>query len=85
MSELVRRLVQIQTDRGLTNAEFARMLGVNRAMWSMVRSGSREPGKKIIEGAFRLWPELSYVYAQALQISTDTRADRDGHAEAVAS
>lgn len=81
MSELVRRLVQIQTDRGLTNAEFAKMLGVNRAMWSMVRSGNREPGKKVIEGAFRLWPELSFVYAQALQISTPTRTDRDEPAE----
>lgn len=81
MSELVRRLVQIQTDRGLSNAEFARMLGVNRAMWSMVRSGSREPGKKVIEGAFRLWPELSFVYAQALQISTVSRPNSDAPAE----
>jgi transcriptional regulator with XRE-family HTH domain len=81
VTELVRRLIEIQDREGLSNTEFARLLGVHRAMWSLVRSNNRKPGKKLLEGAFRRWPELSYVYAQALQISTDPRANHEVPAE----
>lgn len=85
MSELVKRLVQIQSEKGLTDTAFAATLGVHRVMWSLTRRGKRQPGKRTIEGAFRQWPELSYVYAQSLQISTGSRVNPDEPKEAVAS
>ena len=77
VSELVRRLVQIQQAEGLSDEAFALKLGVHRVMWSLVRRGKRQPGKRVIEGAFRLWPELATIHAQSLQISTD----RSTHSE----
>ena len=77
MTELVRQLTLIQQEEQLSDEAFARKLGVHRVMWSLVRRGKRQPGKRVIEGAFRLRPELGDVYAQSLQISTDERADEE--------
>lgn len=78
MSELIKRLSEIQDQQRLSNQAFARQLGVDRVTWSLTRRGKRPLGKRVIDGALRLRPELSYVYAQSLQISTDASADIDG-------
>lgn len=77
MSELITRLSEIQDQQGLNNEAFARLLGVDRVTWSLTRRGKRPLGKRVIDGALRLRPELSYVYAQSLQESTDARANTD--------
>lgn len=77
MTELVRHLVLIQQEEQLSDEAFARKLGVHRVMWSLVRRGLRQPGKRVIEGALRLRPELGDVYAQSLQISTGERPDSE--------
>jgi transcriptional regulator with XRE-family HTH domain len=78
VSELITRLSEIQDQQGLSNEAFSRLLGVDRVTWSLTRRGKRPLGKRVIDGALRLRPELSYVYAQSLQDSTATRADVDG-------
>lgn len=85
VSELVRRLEEIQKSEDLTDEAFAQKLGVHRVMWSLVRRNKRQPGKRVIEGAFRLWPELAAVHAQSLQISTGERPDSQQPASAVVS
>ena len=80
MSELIKRLSEIQDQQGLSNEAFARMLGVDRVTWSLTRRGKRPLGKRVIEAALRLRPELSYVYAQSLQDSTGERANPDAAA-----
>ena len=70
MSELVEQLRSMQREEGLSDAAFAGRLGVHRVMWSLVRRGKRQPGKRLIEGAFRLRQDLGDLYARSLQITT---------------
>jgi len=75
VSELIKRLNEIQDSMGLSNAAFGRLIGVDRVTWSLTRRGKRPLGKTVIDGALRLRPELSYVYAQSLQERPTTSAD----------
>lgn len=77
MSALVERLNEMQRERGMSGAAFARLLGVDRAVWSLVSRGQRPVPRSVMDSAFRLWPELASFYAQSLQISTDMRADQE--------
>jgi transcriptional regulator with XRE-family HTH domain len=82
VSELVRRLIQMQQEDGLTDEAFAARLGVHRVMWSLVRRGKRQPGKRVIEGAFRLNRTLADVHAQSLQIATRSGTETQQPVEA---
>lgn len=70
---LVQRLIAIQLAEALSDTAFARRLGIHRVMWSLVRRGLRRGGRKFLDGAFREYPELSFVHAQAVQNDTAAR------------
>lgn len=48
---------------GLTNAAFARRLGVSEATYSRARRGLMPVGRLLTAGALRLYPELAVVLA----------------------
>lgn len=60
-------LNKAQKEEGLGSNAFARKLGINAGHWSKVRRGEESMGRKLLEAALRLYPELSYVHARSLQ------------------
>ena len=55
---LVALLRRIQSQQGLTRAQFARRLGVSVSMLDMVYGGWRSPGSKFLRGVLQAYPEL---------------------------
>lgn len=66
---IVRELILRQGAEKISGDAFARRLGITPAMWSLVRRGKRSGGRKLIDGALRLYPDLSDFYVQDLTIS----------------
>lgn len=77
---LVQRLIEIQQKEGLGNGAFAAKLGIDQSMWWRVRCSSQRAGRKVVDGALRLYPELAPLLAHAMQISTDHPAEKQGAA-----
>jgi transcriptional regulator with XRE-family HTH domain len=59
MRSLTETLESCQSERGLTDEQFAALIGVTRSAWSMVRSGRREPGVQFLRGVMRAFPRLT--------------------------
>ena len=74
LEPIVRRLVEIQTQKGLNGAEFALLLGIHAGHWSRVKRGLQKAGREVIDGSLRNFPELSFTYTESLQrnMSNDT-------------
>lgn len=51
MKELIR---QIREQRNMSQAEFARAIGVSQSMISKIESGERMPGRQVIAGLFAI-------------------------------
>ena len=61
-------LREIKRRDGLTLTEMARLIGVDNGYLSYVLSGKRRVGRKILDGAGRLWPEVLVAHAESLKI-----------------
>lgn len=48
MTELLAAIEECQKNRGLTDSEFARFLGIHYSYWSMIKSGRRPFGLKFL-------------------------------------
>lgn len=53
------KLIAKQIELGLSDAEMAARLGVERAMWAMIRAGQAAMGLKTLEGVLDGFPEFS--------------------------
>lgn len=71
ISPLVGRLIEVQTQRGQSDRQFAAALGVDWSYWSYVRKGKRAAGRKLIEGACRAFPEVRVLVGQECGIPHD--------------
>lgn len=57
MGGLVDWLVDRQNGSGQIDSEFARGLGVSRALWRSVKYRQLRPSLRVVAGAVRRWPE----------------------------
>lgn len=55
---LIHSLIEKQRAENLSNAEFARRLGISRALWDLVRTGKRGFGERTLSGIVCAYPEL---------------------------
>lgn len=78
------KLIERQKAEGLTSTAFALKLGITGAMWSLVKRGKRSPGRKVLDQALRVYPELHYIYAQSLIERNDSERQVKDVAKAVA-
>jgi transcriptional regulator with XRE-family HTH domain len=58
MGSLVETLKAKQEELGLDDRDFAGRLGISRPAWSMIRTGQRQPGEKVLAGVMRAFPSL---------------------------
>lgn len=68
-------LIKAQEKEGLGSNAFARKLGINAGHWSKVRRGEETMGRKLLESALRIYPELSYIHARSLQETSEFDVD----------
>lgn len=59
MKSLVVTLSAKQRELELSDAAFARRLGVARSTWTRVRLGNRKPGERLLSGVMRAFPSLT--------------------------
>lgn len=76
MKQFIAALEARRIREGMTIREFGFMLGVSEGAWSRVRSGSRGPGRRVILGGLRLYPELASVLADDVRNGASTSATR---------
>ena len=55
---LLRKLVDIQDDRNLSDRAFARLLGLTNGHWSHIRACSARMGRKTLQAITRTFPQL---------------------------
>jgi transcriptional regulator with XRE-family HTH domain len=56
MSSVMARLLEIKAERGLIDAHFADLLGLDRPVWHNYRFGKRSVGMRLIRAALRAFP-----------------------------
>ena len=56
--DVAQRLKEKQAELDITQAELAGMLDVSEAMISLVYSGQRNPGRAVIMGMLKVWPDV---------------------------
>ena len=59
VTQIREKLKAKQEVEGLNDQAFASKLGVSRTLWSLVKSGAREPGMKFVKAVMRTYPELT--------------------------
>lgn len=69
LDPIVLSLIERQREEGLTGDAFAKQLGLTPAAWSLVSRGERKPGRKLLIGAARVYPDVANICAQMLTIS----------------
>lgn len=79
MLTLMSELERIRASRGWTDAEMAKHLGVSRAMYTMVRSGRRRPGRRFLTAVKRAfeWLDLNFYFASESRNSDRLVAERN--------
>ena len=67
---LVTKLTERQAELNLSNADFARLLGISRPLWTSVKSGQRKVGVQLLRGVARAFPDLNDVLLRFLRDDT---------------
>ena len=52
------RLMEMQKVHGWSDRIMAEKLSISRSYWIRLRTGTRSPGRKVLVGVFRSFPEL---------------------------
>jgi len=58
-NSLLEKLKELQAKEGLSDYKFADKLRVSHQLWQMTRTGRREIGLAVLQGALRAYPELN--------------------------
>lgn len=79
MLTLMSELERIRASHGWTDAEMAEHLGVSRAMYTMVRSGRRRPGRRFLTAVKKSfeWLDLNFYFASESRDSDRPVAERN--------
>ncbi len=56
--DLLTKIICKQTIEKLSDAEFAKKLGLSRPMWTLTKSGKRNIGPTLTSGLVRVYPDL---------------------------
>lgn len=56
---LIAKAAALQVARGLTDREMAQRMGIDRSMWTFLRNGRAQPGRKTLQGLLAGFPELT--------------------------
>ena len=59
MNTLIERLKLVQETHNWSDATMAQQLGISRSYWVRLRLGSRAPGRKVLVGLVRSFPDLA--------------------------
>lgn len=70
----VEYLEERQRKEGWNDRELAKKIGCSTSMWNAVRNGRRTPGRAVLDGIFRTFPELQIAYALELRKSAQPTA-----------
>lgn len=76
----VQRLVEHQAEEGLSDRQFAGLLGVNYSYLSYVKRGQRRPGRKLIGAACQRYNDLAPLVAQVWSESLKSGLEVHGDA-----
>jgi hypothetical protein len=79
-TDFLAAIKQQQAADGLSDAEFARRLGVSHAMWSRVKHGKRGMGREFIRAALRAYPALAAETLRFFSAETST-IGKSSHAD----
>ena len=60
---LIGSIKEAQTQKGWTDGEFSRQLGINQSQWSRIQSGERKMGLRFLRAVARVFPELQWQIA----------------------
>ena len=55
---LITHLQKLQQEMQASDSKFARLLGVSRPLWSMIRRGQRPVYMALLRGVVRSFPEM---------------------------
>ncbi|MBV6341463.1 hypothetical protein HWQ67_07680 [Candidatus Magnetobacterium casensis] len=58
MSTLVEKLKNLQSDKRLTDNQFAKLINVSSVMWRAAKKGRRKLGENTLGGVLIAFPEL---------------------------
>ena len=64
MRFFVEAVEQKRLGEAMSQAEFARRLGVSPSMWSRIRAGKQEAPRQLLLRLIARWPDLALVLAQ---------------------
>ena len=71
-------LWEVQRERGLSDGELAKALGISQPLVSLMKSGDRRAGGKVIRGAMRAFPQLGYLLTKDTpEVSGEAAIGRD--------
>jgi hypothetical protein len=59
MTDMVRRLIEIQKREAWSDGEMARQIGISRPSWNLIRHGKRQMWAEAQHSATRRFPELT--------------------------
>lgn len=65
--ELICMLQAKQSEKGMSDSRFARLLGISPSLWSMIQSGHRGMGERTYAGIVRNFPDLHDCVLAALR------------------
>jgi transcriptional regulator with XRE-family HTH domain len=65
--DLSKQLGKLQRERGLSDRDFAKLLGTSSGMWNQIKNGEREMGRKLLAGVLAAFPELEQSVLQYLR------------------
>jgi len=67
MEELIRQLEAARAKKDMWDAEFAKLLGISRPMYSLVRSVKSRPGVPFFKGVLLNFPEMEPLVIAAIK------------------
>ena len=71
VSNLITVVKRIQSDKGLSDGQFAKLLNIDRSTWSLIKRYLRPPGAKILKAIAREIPEAQLLVFQYIAQDTD--------------
>lgn len=74
---LVLKLIERQEAEGISGAAFARRLGIAKSYWWKVSHGDQQAGRKIVNGALSVYPDLVSLLVPSSSISNGTDSNED--------
>lgn len=69
---MIEQLKAKQAKEGLNDTEFAKRIGISQPMWSLMKVGKRQMGRKAILGVLKVYPEMAIFLSNPIVITSTT-------------